>query len=203
MDSRIEVLERQLAHDGHFKILRYRLRYRRFDGTMGPPLVREVFERGNAVVVLPYDPRREQVVLVEQFRVGALEAPGDPWLLEPVAGIVEAGETPSEVARREMLEEAGLEPADLVPATEVFASPGGATERFQVFIARVDAARAGGVHGLEAEGEDIRVHVLGLDEALARLEDGTIRVASTVIALQWLALHRNALRARWLGRDGA
>jgi ADP-ribose pyrophosphatase len=196
-DPRVEVIERRIAFDGHFKIVLYRLRHELFEGGMGKELVREVFERGQAVAVLPYEPARDQVVLVEQFRIGALEVPGDPWLLEPVAGIIDEGETPIEVARREALEEAGLELQDLIPACTYFVSPGGTTETCQVLIGRVEAPSAGGVHGLADQGEDIRVHLVPLDEALEGIDSGRIRVASTIVALQWLALHRAEVRARW------
>jgi ADP-ribose pyrophosphatase len=200
-DSRVELLERRIAFDGHFKIVRYRLRHELFHGGMGKELVREVFERGHAVAVLPYDPARDQVVLVEQFRIGALEIPGDPWLLEPVAGIIDEGETPVEVARREAIEEAGLELQDLTPACTYFVSPGGTSETCQVLIGRIEAPPAGGVHGLADEGEDIRVHVVPLDEALKGIDDGRIRVASTIVALQWLGLHRAEVRGRWATRS--
>lgn len=196
-DRRVEVLERALAYDGYFKIFRYRLRHTTFAGGMSPELTRELFERGHAAAVLPYDPASDSVVLVEQFRIGALDSPYDPWLLEPVAGIIEAGETPAEVARREAREEAGLEILDLLPACEYFVSPGGATERCRVFIGRVDASRAGGVFGHAEEGEDIRAHVVPFSQAMHWLEDGTLCVASTIVSMQWLALHRDEVRARW------
>lgn len=196
-ERRVEVLERQVVYDGHYRIVRYRLRHARFAGGMSPVLEREVFERGHAVAVLPYDPARDAVVLVEQFRIGALEAPADPWLLEPVAGVIEPGETPEAVAHREAREEAGLTLAELVHVCEYFVSPGGSTERCRVFIGRADLAHAGGVHGLADEGEDIRVHVVPLDDALAGIAGGRIRVASTLVALQWLALNRATLRRRW------
>jgi ADP-ribose pyrophosphatase len=196
-DPRVEVLERTVAYDGYFTIIRYRLRHTLFSGGMSRELVRELFERGHAVAVLPYDPARGQVVLIEQFRIGALEVLSHPWLLEPVAGIIEPGESAEAVARREAMEEAGLELLDLMPACEYFASPGGSTETCQVFIGKVDASRAGGVHGLADEGEDIRVHVMALDEALHAIDQRRIRVASTIVALQWLALHRAEIEARW------
>jgi ADP-ribose pyrophosphatase len=196
-DRRIVVLGQTVAYDGHFKIIRYRLRHRLFAGGMSPELPREVFERGHAVAVLPFDPARNQVVLIEQFRAGALGVVDDPWLLEPVAGIIESGESAPEVARREAAEEAGLELLDLVPACTYFASPGGSTETCQVFIGLVDAEGAGGIHGLVDEGEDIKVRVVELDSALEGLGGDRIHAATTLIALQWLALHRAELAERW------
>jgi ADP-ribose pyrophosphatase len=142
---------------------------------------------------------RDQIVLVEQFRIGALGVLDDPWLLEPVAGIIDQGETPVEVARREAIEEAGLELLDLIPACTYFVSPGGTSETCEVLIGRINAPAAGGVHGLPDEGEDIRVHVLLLREALVGIDRGRMTAASTVVALQWLALHRDEVRARWVG----
>ncbi len=195
---RVEIVERQLAFQGYFKIIRLRLRHELFAGGMSPVITRELFERGQAAAVLPYDPVRDEVVLVEQFRVGALDAPGEPWLLEPIAGIIEDGEAAAEVARREAQEEANLEIGDLIDACEYFVSPGGATERCRVFVGRVDTAGAGGVFGLPDEGEDIKVHVLGLGAALGLIRERRLRVASTLVALQWLALNRSMVRARFL-----
>jgi len=196
-DSRVVVLEQTVAFAGFFKIVRYRLRHEQFAGGMGPELVREVLERGHAVAVLPFDPVRDQVVLIEQFRTGALGVVAAPWLLEPVAGIIEPGERAPDVARREAAEEAGLELLELVPACTYFASPGGSTETCQTFIGRVDARNAGGIFGLPDEGEDIKVHVVALDQALAFLAENRIHAVSTIVALQWLALHRAELAQRW------
>jgi ADP-ribose pyrophosphatase len=196
-DPRIAVLEQTVAYDGYFKIIRYRLRHRLFAGGMSPELSREVLERGHAVAVLPFDPERGEVVLVEQFRIGSVGVIDDPWLIEPVAGIIEPGEPAPEVARREAAEEVGLELLDLVPACTYFASPGGSTETCQVFIGRVEAAGAGGIFGLTDEGEDIRGHVVPLATALEWLDDGRVHAATTVVALQWLALHRAELERRW------
>ena len=196
-DPRVAVLEQTVAYDGHFKIIRHRLRHQLFAGGMSRELMREVFERGHAVAVLPFDPARNQVVLIEQFRIGALGVADDPWLLEPVAGIIESGESAPEVARREVAEEAGLELLDLVPACTYFVSPGGSTETCQVFIGRIDAAGAGGIFGRADEGEDIKVRVVALDTALDWLREGRPHAATTIVALQWLALHRPELEERW------
>ena len=189
-----------MVFEGHFRMVRYRLRHWQFAGGLGPELVREVFERGHAAAVLPYDPVRDEVVLIEQFRAGAVEAGCDPWLLETVAGIVEEGESADGVARREALEEAGLEILDLTPVCSCFMSPGGSSEIVHVYVGRADTAGAGGIFGLAGEGEDIKVHVLPFARAVGLLDEGRLRVAHTVLAMQWLARHHEALRARWRGR---
>ena len=198
-ERRVHVIDRQLAFDGYFKIIRYRLTHDLFDGGHGPEITREIFERGRAVAVLPYDPERDEVVLIEQFRPGALGVEADPWLIETIAGIIEAGESIESVAEREAKEEAGLALTALRPICRYFASPGGSTETVDLFAARVDAADAGGIFGLADEGEDIKVHVLSWNRALSWLNEGRIKVATTIIALQWLALHRDRLRDAWLG----
>ncbi len=156
-----------------------------------------MFERGHATVVLPYDPARDAVVLIEQFRIGAYAAGIGPWLIEPVAGIVEAGETPEAVARREAIEEAGCELAELEPIATVMPSPGGCSEILHLFCGRVDSEGVGGIHGLEHEHEDIRAFVLPLDDALKRMAMSEYNNASTVITLQWLALNRRRLKKMW------
>jgi ADP-ribose pyrophosphatase len=194
---RVDIVESILAFDGYFKINRYRLRHSLFRGGMGPEITREVFERGQAVAVLPYDPVLDQVVLIEQFRPGVLSGGDDPWLIETVAGIVEPGEETEEVARREAKEEAGIDFQEISPIARYYVSPGGSTETVSLFIGRIDATGAGGLFGLASEGEDIKVHVLGYETAMTWLAEGRIKVATTLVALQWLTLHRRELRHRW------
>lgn len=196
-DPRVELLSQEVAYDGFFRIERYRLRHRLFNGDWSSEITREVFERGHAAAVLPYDPRRDQVVLTRQFRIGALHAPGDPWLLEIVAGIIPPGESPQEVVRREAVEEGGCHIEALVPICEYFVSPGGTSERVSLFCGRVDASQASGIHGLEEEHEDIRVEVMAAEEAFAQVQAGGIRAAAPIIALLWLQSHRDQLRRRW------
>lgn len=196
-ERQVCVIEKELAFDGYFKILRYRLVHSLFAGGDGPEISREIFERGRAVAVLPYDPKRDEVVLIEQFRPGALGVEPDPWLIETIAGIVEPGEGLEDVARREAKEEAGLDFEKLEPVIRYFASPGGSTETVDLFVAKVDADDAGGFFGLREEGEDIKVHVIALDLALSWLSEGRIKVATTIIALQWLFLNRDRLHTAW------
>ena len=197
MNTNVEVLEKTICFEGFFRIEKYRLRHRLFSGDWSQPLVREVFERGHAAAVLPYDPIRDEVILIEQFRVGALDAQDGSWLLEIVAGMIEAGETAQDVVKRESIEEADCIISDLIPLYDCFVSPGGTTERVALFCGRVDSTHAGGVHGAAEEGEDIKVHVVPLDTALTFLNSGKITSASAIIALQWLALNRASVHTRW------
>lgn len=162
---------------------------------MSPVLSREIVERGDVAAVLLYDPRLDRVVMIEQFRVGAMGDSRGPWLLEIVAGLIEPGETPEDVARREAIEEAGCAIQTLEPITRFYATPAKSSERSYLYCGLVDAANAGGVHGLVHEGEDIRVVPLAAEEALALVDDGTINSAWPIIALQWLARHRERLRS--------
>ncbi|MBX9714522.1 MAG: NUDIX domain-containing protein [Pseudomonadaceae bacterium] len=196
-DDDVEVVEREACFRGFYQLDRLHLRHRLFAGGMGKLINRELFVRHDAVCVLPYDPQRDCVVLIEQFRVGALDKSVNPWLIELVAGLIDKDEQPEEVARREAVEEAGLELAELWPLTQYYPSPGGSDERVHLYVGRCDSLGAGGVHGLEEEGEDIRVLVWSLDEALAALDDGRIDNAASIIALQWLALNRDKVRERW------
>lgn len=188
-----------MAYAGFFRLERLRLRHALFAGGMSPPLTRELFERGHAVAVLPYDPVSDAVVLIEQFRVGALARAGGPWLVEIVAGIIDGDEAPETVARREAVEEADLTLGRLERIGRFYVSPGGSSESVHLFCGEVDAGAAGGVHGLAAEGEDIRVFAEPFAVAMRRLAAGEIDSAPPVIALQWLALNRGRLRQAWAG----
>ena len=194
MKYEYKILEKTEQYKGFLKLNRYRLRHRLFAGGWSDEIVRERVEPLRAVSVLLYDPGRDEVVLIEQFRIGALESRDHPWLLEIIGGHIGAGETPEEVARRESLEEAGCEILELLPIGEFLVTPGTSGERIHLFCGRVDAANAGGIHGIDDEGEDIRVEVLRADEAIAEIYDGRINSTTGIMALQWLALHRDRLR---------
>ena len=192
----VEVIERTTVYDGYARVRKLRLRHRLHEGGWGATITRELVERGHAVAVLPYDPVKDAVVLIRQFRVGAYGAGGDPWLVETVAGVVDPGETPQDVARRESVEEAGCTIGELIHVCTYFASPGVLTETIALFIGICDAPDAGGIHGLDHEGEDIQTIVLGWADAARALKADEFRDAKVVMALQWLALNRDTLRRR-------
>ena len=195
----VEIIEKETLCQSYFRLDRFRLRHRLFEGGWSDELLREVFERGSAAAALLYDPDADAVVIIEQFRPGALAAEHEnPWLVEIVAGIVEGGEEIEEVVRREAVEESGCTIIDMVPMLNVFASPGASTEKVSLFCGRVDSQGVGGIHGHADEGENIRVIVEPTDIALKRLNDGQTKNINLVIALQWLALNRETLRQTWL-----
>ena len=194
----VEILTHEVLFKSYFQLERFRLRHRLHAGGWSDVITRELFERGHAAAVLPYDPRRDAVVLVQQFRVGAFAAGRGPWLTETVAGIIGSGETPEETVRREAREEAGVILGELVPISRHLNSPGACSETVAIFCGRVDAAAAGGVHGLDHEHEDVRAIVLPAQDAFARRrKNAKIEDASTIIALLWLELNREELRRRW------
>lgn len=157
---------------------------------------RELFVRGNVVGVVPYDPVTDSVVLLEQFRIGAMHELPDPWLLEIVAGMIDTDETPEQVARREACEEAGLELGDLQLVSHYLASPGASTEEVFIYYAETDLSSVGGHYGLESEDEDIKVTVVPATEAFALVDKRVIKNALSIIGLQWLRLKRAGLLAK-------
>ncbi|WP_437748736.1 ADP-ribose diphosphatase [Enterobacter mori] len=193
----VEIIARETLYSGFFSMDLYRFRHRLFNGEMSGEIKREIFERGHAAVLLPFDPVRDEVVLVEQIRIAAYDVSESPWLLEMVAGMIEEGESVEDVARREALEEAGLVVGRTKPVLSYLASPGGTSERLSIMVGEVDATTAEGIHGLADENEDIRVHVVSREQAYQWVEEGSIDNAASVIALQWLQLHYEALRNEW------
>ena len=191
----VTVTERADPLGRFFKLQGFDVSHRRFDEGHQGPLPREVFVGIDAVLVLPYDPVRDRVVLVEQVRMGALER-GDPnpWMLEPVAGMIDAFEMPEQAALRETREEAGLD-VTLRHVSSFYPSPGNATDYFYCYIGLCDIPdvdRYAG--GLETEQEDLRLHVLALDDALTHVQSGEIAAGPGIMLIYWLALHREALR---------
>ena len=195
MSKAFEVMEESPVYRGFFNLSQFRVRHNLFGGGWSDPLIRELFHRGRCVAVIPYDPVTDQVLLIEQFRIGAVGDKPVPWLVEIVAGAIEPGEAPEEVARREAMEEAGCVLEELIYIGEFYTTPGGCSEKVSVFCGLVQGELREGIFGLVEEGEDIRVLVVTLDEALAWLQSGIIDSAIPALALLWLALNRPRLQA--------
>lgn len=182
----------------YFTLEEHHLSFTRFDGSPSDVVKRAVFVTGDAVTVLPYDPNLDAVLLIEQFRAGPMgRRDPSPWLLEPVAGRVETANGVEDAAHRECMEEAGITLRALEKVSYYYPSPGTFSEYLYSFVGIADLSQAGGVHGLESEHEDIKVHVLPFDAAYRMIEDGHARNAPLILSLQWLAMHRDRLQGRY------
>ena len=190
----VEIIRREEMYKRFFRVEKVFLKHKLFDGGWGQEIGRELFVRGEAVAVVLYDPVRDLIGIVEQFRVGALDEPNGPWCYEVVAGMLEPGESPEEVARRELMEEANVEPYALEYICNYLSSPGGCNEKLHLYCGLCDLQHAGGVYGLPEEGEDIRVHVFSAEDVFAVLLDGAFNNAAALICLQWLQLNRSRLQ---------
>jgi ADP-ribose pyrophosphatase len=199
----VQILGCSVCHDGFLKIDLLRLKCRLFEGGWSREFTREVLRREPGIGVLLYDRHLDKVLMVEQFRVGCLDDHSNgPWALELVAGLLEEGETPAGVARREVAEEAGVTISKVLPVCEYYNSPGGSSEKLTVFCAGFDATSTGGIFGVETEAENIRTVILDRAEALQAVASGRINNAMSIIALQWLQLNLEWVKAA-LADDGA
>jgi ADP-ribose pyrophosphatase len=195
----LRITKHDIAFKRHLRVDVYRFHHRLFSGEWSGERIYDVIRRGAAVGVLLYDPDREAVVLVEQFRIPPLLSGYSPWVVEVVAGLVDRDdETHEEVGMRETEEEAGVEViGELVPIQRYVPMPGNSDETISLFCGRVDSTKAGGVYGIADEHEDIRVVVKPLAELEAMVDAGQIDTGHTLICLYWLLRHREGLRRRW------
>ena len=194
----VKVSKIDSIYKGFLSLKRYHLQYRLFNNEWSREHSIECLERNEAVVILPYDPIRDEVLLVTQFRMGAYPYKNvSPWIIEAIAGGIEEGETADAVAHREAKEEAGVELTALYPINNVWVSPGGCTERAQIYIGQFDATHAGGVFGLADENENILAEIYSFDKAVEMMNDGIIATAPPIIALQWLIINKAKLLASW------
>lgn len=197
MEKKFKLINREIVYKGFFRLEKFQLQHALFQGGWSHKITRELFMRGNCVAVLLYDPNRDEVVLIEQFRTGAVLNPESAWLIEIVAGAIEKGESAEQVAYRESVEEAGCEIEQLMLISEFYTTPGGSSERISLFCGKVDSENIGGIHGLDDENEDILVLAVKFDEAFEMLTSGKIESAIPIIALQWLYINKNRLRKEW------
>ncbi len=194
MNYRWKLNNHEVLFEKYFRLEEYSISHDLFAGGESNVFTREIFERGTVVAILPYDPERRKVVLIEQFRVGAIHDSDSPWLMECVAGVVESGEAEDEVAIRESQEEAGCDIKQLHQICKYYVSPGGTTETCALYCGIVDSEGVGGIHGLPEENEDIRVEVVDAEQAYQWVREGVIKSSATIMALQWLELNEAKVR---------
>ena len=197
LNGRVEVTRLERPYANFFALEEYHLCHETFAGGMSAPVERAVFIGTDAALVLPYDPQRDRVLLVEQMRMGPLARHDRAvWQLEPIAGRIDPGETPQTAARREAIEEAGLQLSVLEPVAEIYASPGASTDFFHIFVGLADLPDvAAGVGGLASEHEDIRSHLLSFDALMEMCDQQEAANGPLVVAAYWLARHRQRLRS--------
>jgi ADP-ribose pyrophosphatase len=193
-----EIIKREVLYEGVFRLVRYHIRTRQYDGEFSQVFTREMLERSSAAAVLPYDPYLDQVVLIEQFRPGALADPTSPWSTEIVAGVIETNEKPEDVALREAQEEAGCKIEALYHIIDFFPSPSCINECLYLYCGKIDASSVGGIYGVANEAENIRAYALPADEAFEKVRAGYVKTPPAIIALQWLQLNRHLLQALWI-----
>lgn len=185
MNKKWQILDREIAFQGFFKLVKYKIRHELFAGGWNKPIERELLERGHAAAVLPYDLNLDSVLLIEQFRAGAMNDDRGPWLTECIAGMVEEGESAEEVVRREAMEEAGITLQDVHYLTTYYPTPGGCSETIALYWAETDLSKAGGNFGLATEGEDIRAFVCKFHDAINMLDKREINNSLAIILLLW------------------
>lgn len=201
LEKDVEILERKKGYKSFIEVQELKLRHRLFSGEWSKELSRTLVNRKAAVGVLLYDAHQDRVVLINQFRVGALSEQ-NPWLMEIVAGMFEGDESPEKVAHRETQEETGSKIMQLIPIVEFYPSPGGSSEKIHLFCAQIDSAQLSeGVHGNASEDEDIFVYIMPRGRAYQMLQEGKIINSISIIALQWLQLNIDEVKAKFMRRD--
>lgn len=194
MKKQWRLINKETGFSGFFQLVKYSLQHERFNGGWSQPIEREVLHRGHAAAVIPYDPKLDSTLLVEQFRPGAIYAERSPWLIECIAGMVEDGESEEEVVRREAREEAGIAIGEMQHLTTYYPSPGGSTETIAIYWAITDLSEAGGVFGLPSEGEDIRAFVIDFEEAVKLVKNGQINNSLSIISILWFNSFREQIQ---------
>lgn len=190
MLNKFEVLERKIVYDGFFRMLKIKVKHALFGGGISESYTRELLERGHAVAVLLHDAKLDQIVLVEQFRIGAIDS-DNPWVIELVAGMVEVGESSEDVARREVIEECGAEAGELHFIANYYSSVGGCSETTSLYYSIVDSNKFEGVHGLGSENEDIKVVKMSSREFVESIKSNKFRSASLITAGYWFMANKN------------
>ena len=189
MKSKFKIINKKNIYSGFFKMNKYTLKYKKYDNSWTGEIERELFGGAQVAAVLPYDPVKKEIVLIQQFRPGTISKNSENYLDEIVAGIIDPGEDASTAARRECLEETGCEIKKLIPIQGYFPAPGSSESFYNLFLGEIHSFDGERIMGLETENEDILVKSYKLNEVRDKLNKGEITNGLTLIALQWFFLN--------------
>ena len=188
MKSKFKVLDKRNLYNGFFKMNEVTIKYKKFNGNWTNEIKRELFGGAQVSAVLPYDPVKKEIILLQQFRPGTIGKNFNNYLYEIVAGFIDSGESPKQAAKRECLEEIGCKIKKLIPIQGYFPAPGSSESFYHIFLGEVEAFKGKKIMGLESENEDILVQCFNIKEVRKKMEKGEILNGLTLIALQWFFL---------------
>ncbi len=191
MNSKFKIISNKNIYNGFFKMNEITLKYKKYDGTWSNEIKRELFGGAQVSAVLPYDPLKKEIVLIQQFRPGTISKNINNYLDEIVAGIIDPGESPETTARRECLEETGCEVKKIIPVQGYFPAPGSSESFYHLFVAEIESFEGERIMGLKTENEDILVKSYKINEIQEKLRKCEILNGLTLIALQWFFLNIN------------
>ena len=191
MSVKFKILKKKNLYNGFFKMNEVTLKYKKYDGSWTNKIKRELFGGAKVSAVLPYDPIKNEIVLIQQFRPGTISKNDNNYLDEIVAGIIDPGETPEETAIRECYEETGCKIKKLTPIQGYFPAPGSSESYYYLYLGEIKTISETRIMGLESENEDIFVKSYKIDEVRSKMNDGKILNGLTLIALQWFFLNIN------------
>ena len=189
MSSNFKVTNKKNLYDGFFKMNEISLKYKKYDGSWSNEIKRELFGGAQVSAVLPYDPIKKKIVLIQQFRPGTISKNTNNYLNEIVAGIIDAGESPEIAAKRECLEETGYKIKKLTPIQGYFPAPGSSESFYHLFLGEVDSKNGKKIMGLDNENEDILVESFKINQVKKMMQEGKFINGLTLIAIQWFFLN--------------
>ena len=189
MNTKFKIINKKNIHSGFFKMNEVTLKYKKYNGSWSNEIKRELFGGAQVSAVLPYDPKKNEIVLIQQFRPGTISKNYNNYLYEIVAGIIDDGESPETAAKRECLEETGCKVKKLTPIQGYFPAPGSSESFYNLYLAEIETFKGERIMGLENENEDIFVKSYKISDVKEKLEAGKIINGLTLIALQWFFLN--------------
>ena len=189
MSSNFKVTNKKNLYDGFFKMNEISLKYKKYDGSWSNEIKRELFGGAQVSAVLPFDPIKKKIVLIQQFRPGTISKNTNNYLNEIVAGIIDPGESPEIAAKRECLEETGYKIKKLTPIQGYFPAPGSSESFYHLFLGEVDSKNGKKIMGLDNENEDILVESFKINQVKKMMQEGKFINGLTLIAIQWFFLN--------------